>query len=284
MSMHQPYVGTPDVRQPTNGWATGAIVTAGVAFIFGWVPVFGLLLGVAAIVLGVVALRRATALSGRGRGLGITSIVLGALAALTSIVITIAAFASGTSTDTAEPAQTASPAASASPSSAAPTSSAAPSAAPSTSAPEPAPTSSAPAPEPPAPAAPAAGIGIPAVSGDLTFTVTSFKCGISRVGSRTFGADAQGQFCQADLSVLNNGQRANYFTSSQATLLNGSGQEFSASSDSIYLDSGAGLFDQINPGNTLSGSLLFDVPKGADLSGLELRDGLFDKPVTVPVR
>lgn len=68
----------------TNGLAVASMVVGLVAFFSGWVPFWGLLTGIAAIVLGVIALKKPT-----GKGLSVTGIVTGGIAALTSVLFTI---------------------------------------------------------------------------------------------------------------------------------------------------------------------------------------------------
>ncbi|MGN6407944.1 MAG: Ltp family lipoprotein, partial [Curtobacterium sp.] len=75
-----PHPGAPTPQQRTAGLAIAALVVGIVAFVFGWVPVFGAILGVVAIVLGAIALRKR-----QSKGLAVTGLVLGAVAAITSI-------------------------------------------------------------------------------------------------------------------------------------------------------------------------------------------------------
>lgn len=75
-----PYPGAPTPQQRTAGLAIAALVVGIVAFVFGWVPVFGAIVGVVAIVLGAIALRKR-----QSKGLAITGLVLGAVATITSI-------------------------------------------------------------------------------------------------------------------------------------------------------------------------------------------------------
>ncbi|WP_258065344.1 Ltp family lipoprotein, partial [Rathayibacter sp. AY2B3] len=60
------------------------LVVGIVAFLVGLVPVFGALVGIAAVVLGVLALRR-----GQSKAMSITGVVLGGLAVLASLLTTI---------------------------------------------------------------------------------------------------------------------------------------------------------------------------------------------------
>lgn len=75
---HQP------ATAPTNGLAVAAFVVGLIAFSVGWVAVLGFLLGLTAVILGVIAMKKPT-----GKGFSITGIATGAVAALTSILFTI---------------------------------------------------------------------------------------------------------------------------------------------------------------------------------------------------
>ena len=66
------------------GLALAALIVGVVAFLSGWVPLFGALTGLAAIVLGILTLRNR-----QPKWMAITGIVLGGLATLTSILMTI---------------------------------------------------------------------------------------------------------------------------------------------------------------------------------------------------
>jgi hypothetical protein len=76
----------PDPK-PKSGLAITALVIGIVAFLVGWVPIFGLLIGAVAGVFGVLALVRR-----QRKGFSITGIVLGGLAAVTSLIMTIVVF------------------------------------------------------------------------------------------------------------------------------------------------------------------------------------------------
>lgn len=68
-----------------NGFAITALIVGIVAFISGWIPFFGLLAGIAAVVFGIVGLRKM-----QNKGMSITGIVTGGLAVLTGFFVTIA--------------------------------------------------------------------------------------------------------------------------------------------------------------------------------------------------
>jgi hypothetical protein len=126
-------------------------------------------------------------------------------------------------------------------------------------------------------AAPAsAGVGDEVSAGDWSFTVTKIKCGVSRVGSQYLNKKPQGQFCILALSVTNNGNDAGTLSSGNQKLLDKQGRTFSRDSEAtIYADPGQNLFEQINPGNTLKGQIVFDIPKNTKPVQAQLAGGLF---------
>lgn len=130
---------------------------------------------------------------------------------------------------------------------------------------------------------PAAAIGEPARDGDLEFEVTSTDCGATTVGKAPFDHKAQGVWCKVSLTVRNIG-------SEPATFAGGSQKAFGPDGAEYSNDAGAELFaegdsnsllKEINPGNTVSGFLLFDVPPGTRLNKLELHDSPLSDGVTV---
>lgn len=147
-----------------------------------------------------------------------------------------------------------------------------------TPAPAPGGTSAAPAPE--APAAP--GIGTAVADGKFEFTVTSLEPGVPQIGDATFGVAAQGQFLLVHVTVTNVGDAAQYFDSSSQKLLDGQGRTHSAdSSAAIYLPDSNSFLTSINPGNTVEGIVVFDIPADATPASIELHDSPFSGGVTV---
>lgn len=67
----------------TNGLAIAAMVVGIVGFIFGWAPFFGFIAGIAAVILGIIALKKSPVL----KGMSITGIVLGGIATLWGLVV-----------------------------------------------------------------------------------------------------------------------------------------------------------------------------------------------------
>jgi hypothetical protein len=138
---------------------------------------------------------------------------------------------------------------------------------------------------PPAkPAAPEPAIGAPFRDGKFEFTVTSLKHAAS-AGNDTFGKKAQGVFVLVNVKVKNTGDEAQTFDSSPQKLHDAAGRQYDADgAAAMYLGGDAKSFlEQINPGNAVTGVVIFDVPKGTKLNELELHDSIFSGGVTVPL-
>jgi hypothetical protein len=137
-----------------------------------------------------------------------------------------------------------------------------------------------PAPEPEPEAGP--GIGDEAVDGDFTFVVTSVEDGPPIIGTADFGIEPQGKFVLVTLTVTNNGDSAGSFLGSNQYLIDTEGRKASADDEAaIYLDEAQSLYEEINPGNSLTGIVVFDVAVDAVPASLELHDSAFSGGVTV---
>jgi hypothetical protein len=148
---------------------------------------------------------------------------------------------------------------------------------------EPAAAAQEPAAEEPAAQEPAAaGIGTPVRDGKFEFTVTAIEPGVPQVGSDAFGQKAQGQYVLVRLTIQNIGQEAQYFDGSSQKAFDAQGREFSADGGAaIYLDDSNSFLNEINPGNTVNGTVVFDMPLDAAITKLELHDSPFSGGVDV---
>ncbi len=75
---------THQTHPKSNGIAITALVVGIIAFLSGWIPVWGLLVGIAAVVFGIVGLKKS-----QNKGMSITGIVTGGLALLTGLMVTV---------------------------------------------------------------------------------------------------------------------------------------------------------------------------------------------------
>jgi hypothetical protein len=148
----------------------------------------------------------------------------------------------------------------------------------------PAPTTSKPAAKAQAkPAAPKKpGVGTPVRDGKFEFTVLKVKAGPARIGDEYLGKTAQGQFLLVTVKVENIGDKAQLFAGSSQQGFDAKGRTFNADDEAaIYLGDAKSFLTEINPGNTVTGVIVFDVPKGTQLNRLELHDSMFSGGVEV---
>lgn len=126
-------------------------------------------------------------------------------------------------------------------------------------------------------------IGDAVRDGKFEFTVTTSKCGVAKVGDSTLGAQAQGQYCLITVTVKNIGKESQLFSDSSQKAFTADGKQFSTDTNAaIYANKNAETFlNEINPGNQVTGVLVFDVPKNAKLTKLELHDSPFSGGVDV---
>ena len=133
------------------------------------------------------------------------------------------------------------------------------------------------------PAAPdQAGIGDPVRDGKFEFVVTGVEDGGTEIGDDFLGETAQGRFHLVHLTVTNIGDEAQMMFDSNQRVRDEQGRTFDANSTAgIYLDGNELWLEDINPGNSVSGTLVFDMPDGASPLEIELHDSAFSGGVTV---
>ncbi|MEV4759882.1 DUF4352 domain-containing protein [Micromonospora sp. NPDC049559] len=126
-------------------------------------------------------------------------------------------------------------------------------------------------------------VGDKARDGKFEFVVRSSKCGVAKLGTDLLGERAQGQFCLVTVTVKNIGKESQLFSDSSQKAYDAKGTEFSTdTAAAIYANKNADTFlNDINPGNQVTGVLVFDIPKDVKLSKLELHDSPFSGGVTV---
>ena len=119
--------------------------------------------------------------------------------------------------------------------------------------------------------------------GKFEFVVQGVECGKKEVVSPETDAlrkTAQGEYWLMTLSVKNIGNEQQYFSESDQKLLNAEGQQFSPDSTATLYNSDVFLA-QINPGNSVQGVLVFDVPAGAKITAAQMHDSAFSGGVRI---
>lgn len=122
------------------------------------------------------------------------------------------------------------------------------------------------------------GIGEAATAGDFEFTVTEVETGVESVGSEYLGKNAQGQFVLVHIDVKNVGNDTSTLSSSLQKLVDNQGREHEAdASAAIYVEDSNTLYERVNPGNAVSGVLVFDIPADAMPVSVKLQEGFSSK-------
>ncbi len=137
--------------------------------------------------------------------------------------------------------------------------------------------------EPTKTAAGAPKIGQPVRDGKFEFVVKNVKCGVRSLGDEFVGRKAQGQFCLVTLTVQNIGDESQTFSDSDQRGHDSKGREYTPDSEAgLYANENTDVWlNEINPGNKITGILVFDIPDGTKLTTLELHDSAFSGGVEV---
>src|SRR5690625_1048800 len=131
----------------------------------------------------------------------------------------------------------------------------------------------------------APGIGDAVEDGKFEFTVTGVETGVAEVGDEYLNEQAQGQFVLVHLTVSNIGDRAQMLDGTNQKLVDTQGREHSADgSAAIYLGDTGTFLNDINPGNSVEGTVVFDIPADAEPASITLHDSMFSGGVTVSLQ
>ncbi|MGC4934245.1 DUF4352 domain-containing protein [Gordonia sp. DT30] len=129
-----------------------------------------------------------------------------------------------------------------------------------------------------------AGLNTPVRDGKFEFVVTGVEKGLASVGDNPYLTEqAQGQFVVVTMTVKNISDKAYGFTPSDQKLLDGQKREFEPSTSAQIALGGSDIpvWDNINPGNTVTAKVVFDMPKDAVPAAIELHDSMFSGGVKV---
>ena len=132
----------------------------------------------------------------------------------------------------------------------------------------------------------ARGVGDKVRDGKFEFTVTGVETGVASVGGSFLEQKAQGQFVLVHLMVRNIGTEAQTMFDSNQTVKDVAGREFSAdSAAALAIEGNEDVWvTDVNPGNSVTGIVVFDMPKKARPASIELHDSAFSGGVTVDLR
>lgn len=132
------------------------------------------------------------------------------------------------------------------------------------------------------------GIGDSVSDGNLTFTVTGVDEAQTIGDPAMLGTEAQGKYVIVDLKVKNTGDKAATFNAGPSQVgFDANGTEYSTSSDAMMSGSGEDMnsfLQQINPGNSVEGRLVYDVPEDTELVKLHLQGGTFSDGAEISLK
>lgn len=131
-----------------------------------------------------------------------------------------------------------------------------------------------------------AAMNTPVRDGKFEFVVTGVETGISTLGDNPYLAkEAQGQFVIVTMTVSNISDQPKSLSPSDQKLVDEQGRTFGPdTSAALNLESDVPIWDQINPGNTVTMPVVFDMPVDAVPTAIELHDSMFSNGVTVSLR
>jgi hypothetical protein len=117
-------------------------------------------------------------------------------------------------------------------------------------------------------------IGEPGRDGAFEFTVSRIDCGVAQIGDSFINQTAVGQFCLAELTVRNVGKQPAVFADAQQRAYGPDGDRYATDSAAgILANAEQQLFqNQINPGNRVTGVVVYDIPRDSHIAELELHE------------
>jgi eukaryotic-like serine/threonine-protein kinase len=127
-----------------------------------------------------------------------------------------------------------------------------------------------------------AGLGDPVRDGQFEFVVRSVDCGAGSVGEGAGRKPPLGQFCLVGLRVENTGNEGRTFGGGHQYLFDDAGKRHDPDLDATVGHGDGHLWStNLNPGQRLEGTLVYDVPDPVTLARVELHDAPFSGGASV---
>lgn len=121
------------------------------------------------------------------------------------------------------------------------------------------------------------GMNTPVRDGKFEFVVTDVESGLSSIGDNPYLTEkAQGQFVIVTMTVQNTSDQPKSLSPSDQEMYDAKGRKFSADTSAAFsLDTDVTIWDEINPGNTVTMRVVFDMPTDAVPAEIDLHDSMF---------
>jgi hypothetical protein len=114
-----------------------------------------------------------------------------------------------------------------------------------------------------------------ASDGKMRFTLAGFTCGQREIGDWPLTRKPGGQYCLAEIKVENTSDSKGRIWVGNQKLRDSDGKEYGPDELSwVYYDKSRPLFNEIGPGDAVSGTLVYDVPEGLTFTELRVKSGL----------
>ncbi|MFF0380353.1 DUF4352 domain-containing protein [Actinoplanes missouriensis] len=127
------------------------------------------------------------------------------------------------------------------------------------------------------------GVGDPVRDGKFEFVVSRVDCSRTSFGIEQLKRTAEGRYCVVTLSVRNIADEPKYFLGLAQKARDTDGEEYGYDEVAgLYANRNTRTFlEKLNPGDRVTGDLVFDIPRRVTLAALELHDFPLSGGVTV---
>jgi hypothetical protein len=126
---------------------------------------------------------------------------------------------------------------------------------------------------------PTSGPGVPVRDGQLQFVVQSVECGVPEIGSPGQVRAAEGTYCLIPVEVTNVGRESRQLNEWQVELHDAAGESYNADFAARWFVDQEEFWEAIDPGESSTGTLIFDIPADAQPVRLEFHDTLLSSGV-----
>ncbi|WP_433523878.1 DUF4352 domain-containing protein [Nocardia pseudovaccinii] len=133
---------------------------------------------------------------------------------------------------------------------------------------------------------PAPGLNTPVRDGKFEFVVTDVQSGMKTLGTNPYlQKTAQGSYTIVSITVRNTSKVPYGFSPSDQYVFDTQNRKFgNDSTAAINLQADTSLYADINPGNSITAQVAFDLPADAEPDHIVLHDSMFSGGVTVSLR
>ncbi|MBL1079901.1 DUF4352 domain-containing protein [Nocardia sp. 2] len=130
------------------------------------------------------------------------------------------------------------------------------------------------------------GLNTPVRDGRFEFVVTAVQSGIPEVGDNPYLAKkAQGAFTIISLTVTNTSDKPYGFSPGSQDLYDTKNRKFSNDATAaMNLQADTSLYADLNPGNTITAQIVYDLPADSTPDYIKLHDSMFSGGVKVSLR